>query len=67
VSAERKAGLDHLRARLEKLTEDRQQIVNDIDHWNRTHPSEEPLPYELEHLDRLLGALEKKLDGWSAE
>lgn len=35
--------LDRLRARRDRLHEEIESMRNDADHWNRTHPNEEPI------------------------
>lgn len=50
-----------LRVRLAKLEKDAAEFKNDIDHWNRTHPNEPPIPYGLEAVDEQIAAVRAAL------
>lgn len=43
---ERDASRDRLLERLAKIETEERQINNDLEHWNSTHPNEEPIPLE---------------------
>lgn len=55
--------LDHLRARRDRLAHDIEMMTNDIEHWNRAHPAENPISVE-EHTTeprKLLAAIDAEL------
>ena len=54
---------EQLLERYWKLKVERDQIVNDAEHWNRTHPNEEPIDPGAEEMDRVLDGVREKLGG----
>lgn len=61
--------LDRLRARRDRLAHEIEIATNDADHWNRTHPDEEPIDVTellaeprqiLADIDRKLGLADGK-------
>lgn len=42
VDEKDRQALDHLRARRDRLAQRIEDMKNDIEHWNRVHPHEEP-------------------------
>ena len=54
---------DELRRRYQKIVIERNQLIADVAHWNRTHPKEEKLESDTAEIDGLLSNLARTFDG----
>ena len=54
---------DRFRQRYRKLIYQRNQLIADVAHWNRTHPKEEKLESDTAEIDGLLATLASQFDG----
>ena len=48
---------DKFRARYRKLVTERNQLIDDVAHWNRTHSQEERIESDTKEIDGLLATL----------
>ena len=56
-------GPDRFRERYRRLVCQRNQLIADVAHWNRTHPKEEKLESDTAEIDGLLSNLARTFDG----
>ncbi len=63
VDEKDRQALDHLRARRDRLAHEIEMMTNDIEHWNRVHPNEQPISVEEHTAEprKILAALDEGL------